>query len=96
MIASGPLCLVDELRRVLPHHPTSSRRQDVGPRGADLVDEDPWHLVLTDLGHVKRFRTIKHAEKCITGRSAVDGSRRRIVPQTGPDGSTAIGKLVLN
>jgi hypothetical protein len=40
-----------ELRHALLHCPTSSRRWDIGPCGANLVDEMPRHLVRTDLGH---------------------------------------------
>jgi hypothetical protein len=47
----GLSCLMEELRHALPHRPTSYGRWDVGPRGADLVETEPQHLVRVGLGH---------------------------------------------
>jgi hypothetical protein len=40
--------LSEELWHALLCHPTSSGRWDVGPRGADLAKDGPWHLVRVD------------------------------------------------
>jgi hypothetical protein len=48
--AHGSSCLVEELWRALPCRPTLFGRWDVGPRGVDLAEKEPWHLVHVDLG----------------------------------------------
>jgi hypothetical protein len=52
LMVSIPLCLVEELKRALPHHPTSSRRWDVRPRGAGLGEEEPgtWCMWIQTVG----------------------------------------------
>jgi hypothetical protein len=44
-------CPVEELWHALPRRPSSSGRWDIGPHGADLAEEEPWHLACMDLGH---------------------------------------------
>jgi hypothetical protein len=50
-MVSRPSCLIEGLRRALPRHPTLFGRWDVGPRGADLAEKEPRHLVLVDPDH---------------------------------------------
>jgi hypothetical protein len=51
LMVFGLSCLMEELRHALPRRPTSYERWDVGPRGADLVETEPQHLVRVGLGH---------------------------------------------
>jgi hypothetical protein len=50
-MALGLPRLMEELWRELPHRPTLSERWVIRPRGANLAEEKPRHLVHVDLRH---------------------------------------------